>query len=434
MRFSDMRIPFPKIDSGSAVILTVGMAFRILFAALSWSADWDAFAGMGRDAFLNPGSLYGVYTVPAYFFAFFYAIWTALPISHSYASYIFAMKTPSLIFDFLTALLIFHALTQLNVSKPRVYWAIGAWLLNPLTLIADGFNYFEVVPAFLLLFSAFFAARSKQLSASILLTLAGLLRLVPFIAFPFLVAMALRSRDWKGAIKTVLPVTLLGAGVLAWVIIRNPGMLAGLSGGQGFFRPEVFDVLGVKLSTNQAIYPGSTVAMTALAYLLLLAGVMLFPKAGSSSTRVIATELYLPILAYMAFSFSAPPFLMYAIPFVLIELATRRPYRALIVLFSTVGSLWSIVRSPAYLIQPFSTIFYIPYYTQYWNLHDLAVVWLSNALLIQSYFVAQITAAFSAIILFTIALTVQPVWVRFKTSVGSQKPRDVCEGWSKLQQ
>ncbi len=317
------------------------------------------------------------------------------------------MKMPSLIFDFLTALMIYIALTEGGVGKGRVDWAVGAWLLNPLTIIAGGFNYFEVIPSFLLLLAAFLAAKGRTLAASTSLTFAGLLRLVPFIAFPFLFASAVRLRGWKGALKVVAPVGFLVAGVLIWVGLVDPGVFGVIASGsgQGLLRPEAFDVLGVKLSTNAAIYPGSTVAMTALAYLLLLAGVMRFPKAGSSSTRVVATELYLPILAYMAFSFSAPPFLMYAIPFVLMELATRRPYRALIVLFSIVGSLWMLVRSPAYLIQPVSTIFYIPYYTQYWNLQNAAVVWLNNAFTIQSYFGAQITAAFSALIVFLIGIT-----------------------------
>jgi len=314
------------------------------------------------------------------------------------------------------------------VGRGQVNWAVGAWLLNPLTVIAGFFNYLEVIPAFLLLLASYLGGKERKLAASTSLTIAALFRVVPLIAFPFFLATTVRSRDWRGVLKIVAPLLFLLAGALALIEVVTPGTLAVIASGSGvgLLRPEAYDVLGVKLSTNTVIYPGSTVAMTALVYILLLAVVVWVPKTDLWGTRVLAEEFYLPILAYLAFSFSSPPFLMYGIPFLLVQFATRRHYRGLMVLFSVVGSLWCLVRSPNYLIQPVSTIFYIPYYTQYWSLQKAAEVWLNNALTIQSYLGTQITAAFTAFILFTMAVMLQPTWISLRGGAG--KPHSVDEG------
>jgi hypothetical protein len=399
------------MDLKLAAIITVGMLVRIAYASVSWTADWDALAGMGRAAYFSPGSVFGVYTTPAYLYSVFYAIWVAMPISHSFFSYNFSMKTPGLIFDLLTALLIYNVLSRLAVSKSRIYWAVGVWLLSPLSLIADGFNFFEVIPTFFLLLSTILLAEKKRLLASTSLAIAGVMRFVPFIVLPFFLVSTIRVRDWKGAIAILAPQAALVAGVLGWLAL-NPGQFDVLFAyaGQGLLRPEVFDVLGVKLSTNVAIYPGSTIAMTAFAYLLLLGLVMVLAKPSGSSP--IATEVYLPIFAYVAFSFSSPTFLMYALPYALIAMDRLRGYKMQMVLFSVVGCLWSIVRSPTYLVEANRSIFYIPVYANFTpilsnNFLQAASVSLQGPLLwIQSYLGAQITSAFTALVLFLLGMTI----------------------------
>lgn len=151
-----------------------------------------------------------VTAMPAYFMSVFYAIWNALPISHSYSSYVFAMKVPSLIFDLLTALLIYRILTKTDLSKSRIHWTLAAWLLNPLTFIARGFNFMEVVPAFLLLLSSFLAAQKRLLSVLWLQT-----NLQPQItgAFTalllFIAAMSLTQGDVQGMLQ---PLKRIGSG------------------------------------------------------------------------------------------------------------------------------------------------------------------------------------------------------------------------------
>lgn len=85
--------------------------------------------------------------------------------------------------------------------------------------------------------------------------------------------------------------------------------------------------------------------------------VVILPR---SQSQVLVVEVYLPILAYLAFSFSAPPFLMYVIPFALIQIANLKGYKVQIVFLSIVGCLWTAARSPDYLFQPLSYLFYVP--------------------------------------------------------------------------
>lgn len=388
------------VDSGSLLIVVVGMAVRTAFAAVAWNVDWYAFAVSGQIVYYNPSAVMGIYTGPAYFMAVFYAVWNALPISHSYSSFDFAMKVPSLIFDLLTALLIYRILSQTNLSKTRIHWTLAAWLVNPLTLIAGGFNFMEVIPAFLLLLSSFLAAQRKLLSASVALTAGGLLRLVPFISLPFLLATVIRDRDWKGTIKTALPPGLAGVAVLVWAVRLNPALFETLaSAGPGLLRPEVYDLLGVKLSTNIVPYPAGTIAMTALVYLLLLCVVVILPRSQSHGGS-LEVAVYLPILAYLGFSFSAPPFLMYGIPFALIQLANLKGYKIWICLLSVLGSLWSVVRSPDYLFGPVSSFFSYSCHPQYWNVCDLTIPIHDGAVWLQTNLQPQITGAFTALLLF----------------------------------
>jgi hypothetical protein len=419
------------MDLKLAAIIAFGMLVRIVFAAVSWNPDWDTFVGMGHIAYDHSG-FFGVYTAGAYFFAFFYALWLALPISHS--SYLLFMKLPSLIFDLLTALLIYHVLSKLDVSKSRIYWALGVWLLSPLSMIADGFNGFEVVPAFFLLLSTILLAEKKRLLASTSLAIAGVMRFVPFIVLPFFLVSTIRGRDWKGAITILVPQAALVAGVLSWLAM-NPGLFNVLSGdtGLGLLRPEVFDVLGVKLSSNVAIYPGSTIAMTAFSYLLLLGLVMMLARPSGSSP--IATEVYLPIFAYVAFSFSAPTFLMYAIPFSLITMATLRGYQVQMILLSVTGCLWSIVRSPLYLVEANSSVFYIQVHSPFYPagfLQDASVSLQGPLLWIQSYLQAQITAAFTAIIVFLIGMTILQSFRSPKRKDIRRRKFMIVDVWSRL--
>lgn len=396
------------MDLKLAFIVAFGMLVRIVFASVSWTIDWHNFVVMGTSAYSNAG-FFGVYTPGAYFFAFFYAIWMALPISHSYSSYLLAMKLPSLFFDLLIALLIYNVLSKLDVSKSRIYWALGVWLLSPLSFIVDGFNSFEVVPTFFLLLSTILLAEKKRLLASTSLAIAGFLRFVPFIVLPFFLVNTIRVRDWKGTITILAPQAALVAGVLSWLAM-NPGLfnvLFAYGYGPGLLRPEVFDALGVRLSSNVDIYPSSTLAMTVFAYLFLLGLVMMLARPSGSSP--IATEVYLPIFAYVAFSFSSPTFLMYALPFALITMATLRAYQVQMALLSVAGCLWSIVRSAAYLVEANRTVFYIlvqnPFYPTVF-LQDASVSLQGPLLWIQSCLQAQITAAFTAFIVFLIGMTI----------------------------
>jgi hypothetical protein len=402
------------MDRVSGLIVVAGMAVRIAFAAVAWNLDSYNFAVSGQIVYEHPGAVLGIYTGSAYFMAVFYAVWNALPISHSYFSFNFAMKVPSLVFDLFTAMLIYRVLLRTSLNKTRIHWTLAAWLLNPLTMIAGGFNFIEVVPAFLLLLSSYLAQQKKLLYASVAMTAGGLLRLVPFISLPFLLASVIRVRDWGGTIKTVLPPVLAGLGVGVWAVRLNPALfdtIVSSAPSSGLLRPEVYDALGVKLSTNFVAYPVGTVAITALLYLLMLCVVVIKPGY-QSHVGSLKVELYLPILAYLSFSFSAPPFFMYVIPFALVQLANLKEFKIWIMFLSLFGSLWAVARSADYLFGPVYGFFANSCQTRYWNVCDLTIPLHNAALWLQTTLQPQITGALAASLLFIAAISLAEVGSR----------------------
>ncbi len=143
-----MRIKFviPRnFDLRLILVLGVGMVAQTLYAMFApLSGDWRDWYLIGVSVYWRPGQIFGIYTIPPYIFAAFYALWLRLPISHpdpgsivtfppwglppyfqpTPAALIFVlmMKLPALISDAVIAVLIYKILSDSGASRNRIYF------------------------------------------------------------------------------------------------------------------------------------------------------------------------------------------------------------------------------------------------------------------------------------------------------------------------
>ncbi|MGA2627819.1 MAG: hypothetical protein ABSF63_12290 [Candidatus Bathyarchaeia archaeon] len=380
-----MRINFAflrRFDLRLVIVFAVGMVVRIAYAvAAPLSPDWQTWYSIGIYFYSQPGlTIAGTYTIPPYIFAALYAIWLRLPISHPYPGsivtfpsqggmppyfqptpdailFVLIMKLPVLIADAVIAILFYKMLLDSGVSKNRTYFAVAAWLLNPLTLVLGNVNDVDTIPLMLVVFSAFLVEKKRYGLATFSLIAAGLMRLLAFIALPYLIVKTARARDWAGILSTTVPIAAVFIPLLSWLALFRPDAIALFQGRPGLYVPEALDVFGSVLQMRGTEYPENAIALTTLAYILILA---LITRRSSESR--LGGLVSAPFLAYTAFSWVWPSMLIYGIAFGLIEIARGKGYRTLTVLITLAGFLWILVQEGGYICKENVSFLFIPLY------------------------------------------------------------------------
>jgi hypothetical protein len=385
-----------RFDVPLVVIFAIGVLLRTTYDVIApLSPDWHNWYNLAIYVYYNPGYLRGIYTLPPYILAGSYALWASLPITHldpnslvwnpyfrltlNQIIFVFFLKLPALIADTVIALLICKLLESAHTSKNTVRFAVGAWLLNPLTMIMSNYNSVDPIPAMLVLVSAYLIEKDRYGWASISLTLSALMRLLPLIVFPFILLKKLRAKEWRGLFFASVPVGLSMIVALTWLALYRPDVLVSMFQTRpGLYVPEALDVFGSAIQRQGTEFPGNTITLTTLAYTILLALV------SSPSRKVygIGTLVFAPLLAYATFSWSWPPLILYMMPLAIVNLAVRRGYKTLTVLLTIFTFLWSIVQEGTYLCYENVYLFFIPLYntmlqqlntdclTMYWIIYD----------------------------------------------------------------
>ena len=80
-----IKLGLPKsLNPRLILVFGIGMLVHMIYAVYApLSGDWRSFYMIGIiNAYQQPGSIFGIYTVPPYIFAAFYALWLRLPVSH----------------------------------------------------------------------------------------------------------------------------------------------------------------------------------------------------------------------------------------------------------------------------------------------------------------------------------------------------------------
>jgi hypothetical protein len=148
----------------------------------------------------------GVYSGLMTFIAPFYWLWTILPVEHPpfYTmlasrdvflgppmSFLFALKLPIFLFDLLTGILV-AKLVQAQSSNAGAKGFL-AWYLNPYNWVwLYWYSTYDIIPTAIVTLAILLAIKGRWLQCGLCLSFAGLLRLYPFLIFPFFLLYASR--------------------------------------------------------------------------------------------------------------------------------------------------------------------------------------------------------------------------------------------------
>jgi hypothetical protein len=279
-----------------------------------------------------------------------------------------------------------------GASRNRIYFAVSAWLFNPLTLVLGNLNNVETMPLMLVVFAAFLAERKKYGLASFSLIAAGLMRLLAFIALPFLIVKTARARDWRGLLSTTVPIAVVFIPIISWLTLVRPDALALFQGRPGLYVPEALDVFGSALRLQGIEYPENAITLTTLAYVIVLA-IITDPSKDSRLGGLVAA----PFLVYTAFSWVWHTMLIYGVALALIEIARGKGYKTLTVMLTVAGFLWILVQVGYYICLDQASFLFIPLYNS--TLKQLSNQCISlYGLLFGSGLSVQIRGVFSALL------------------------------------
>lgn len=207
----------------------------ILLTPIVGNSDFFNWVALARDVYvgLGNGNLTPVgvsaYTGLGYMLSPFYALWALLPIHHptleemigahsaEATSLTLIMKLPILVFDLLAGILIFHLIRLVTGSVQKGGLAFLAWYLNPYNAYwTVFFGGYDIIPTVLLIAAVVFGSQKRWFWSGILLSLAGVLRLFPFLLIPFFILHS--SKDGTRAILRLL-VSLLAPVVIAFAAL-----------------------------------------------------------------------------------------------------------------------------------------------------------------------------------------------------------------------
>ena len=249
-----------------------------------------------------------------------------------------------------------------GASRNRIYFAVSAWLLNPLTLVLVNLNNVDAIPLMLVVFSVYLAERRKYCLASFSLIAAGLMRLLAFIALPFLIVKTARARDWRGLLSTTVPIAVVFIPIIFWLTFIRPDALASFQGRPGLYVPEALDIFGSALRLQGIEYPENAITLTTLAYVIVL--VMITDPSNDSRLSVLVSA---PFLVYTAFSWVWHTMLIYGIALALLQIARGKGFKTLTAMLSITGFLWILVQVGYYICLDQASFLFIPLYNSTLN-------------------------------------------------------------------
>lgn len=141
------------------------------------------------DIFQNAWSAYGGGTVH-------YASWLG---DHHFYRTLFLLKTPYLMFDFLTAFF----LARLAKDSKQSLFCYKLWMLNPLTLYSIyAIGQLDLLPILFTVAALYSAAKEKKSLSVFFLSLGGLVKVYPFLFIPLFVL--LLAKSWRERVKLVI--------------------------------------------------------------------------------------------------------------------------------------------------------------------------------------------------------------------------------------
>jgi hypothetical protein len=188
---------------------------------------------------MPPVSAAGVYSYMGVVLVPFFWLWTLLPINHpplTYANYLFSnstpafflnllLKTPLFIADVGAGLLVMKLVRAMTGSETKGPLSFLAWIANPFNIYWINFDgAVDVIPTTIVLLAIYLALKDRSFLSGFSLAVGGLLRIFPFLTFPFLLFSS-RRRNVRSITYLLLGFLLLPIIVLIALYVSKAGSL-----------------------------------------------------------------------------------------------------------------------------------------------------------------------------------------------------------------
>lgn len=215
--------------------------------------------------------------------------------------YLFTLKIIYLVFELLTALLIYKLLT--NSSKKKA--ALSFWFFNPINLYAiSAIGQFDIIPTFLCVLSYFLWNEKKALYAGLSLGLAIAFKTYPLLFLPFYLMT-------KNALKDKIIFSFISTGVYGLTII--PFITS-----KDFQSDVLFSGLSTRIFQLNFTFLNHQISIFLLLYLLIIIAYY-FLRSKISLYKIILINL---LLVFSATRFH-PQWIIWLMPFLTLAYAER---------------------------------------------------------------------------------------------------------------
>jgi Gpi18-like mannosyltransferase len=168
----------------------------------------------------------------------FFWLWTILPINHpglTYANYFshdspafylnLLLKVPLFIADVGAGVLIMKLVRMITSSEAKSRSAVLLWFANPFNIFwTNAYGGVDVIPAEIVLLATYFGARKRNFLSGFSLSVGGLLRIFPFLTFPFMVS-SLRHRSLRSIVYMLTGFSIPVILALVGLYVSNGGSL-----------------------------------------------------------------------------------------------------------------------------------------------------------------------------------------------------------------
>ncbi len=291
------------------VVLILALILRIFLAASTFHPDTLAFK-LGGDLVAS-GKIFNLYDYSdpkiailnypplIYWFHGFFNFFLAGVLGTT-----LLVKLPYMIFDFLTAFLIY----KIFPSRKDALFALSLWLFNPVSLYATYMmGQFDIIPTFFTILSFYYVSKNRLSLAALALGGGIAFKIYPvFLLIPLLVLGKNLTEKIKLFIFSLLPYLLSVSPYLSSHSFRSTALFASQSS------KSLYASIPVSGAESILLFP-----VTLLLFYLLLKT--------RRFEKVFFWKLYLvPLLLFFVFTHFHPQWLIWVTPFLVLDLVTRR--------------------------------------------------------------------------------------------------------------
>jgi hypothetical protein len=315
-------------------------------------------------------------------------LWVQSPPSFSSGTTIFGVlvRLPTLVFDLGVASALYYLAKQIGASTQGARLTCLVWLVNPYTTFAvEMIGTPDIAASFMTVIMALFLLRKKVVYAGLALAVGTALKLFPIFLLPPVLAYLERTQTALRARVFFVAVSLLGLfAYLDWIF-------------QGNFANTrlLLEYTPVTQPITSLLTLGTEIGISVSAVILVVIyyTTWFFEK---NHKMPVIDSIIVVLLVYYAFSSLYPQYLLWALPFLTLDVSVRRKHLGLLVLVLTFMFGWGFLYFGGYVTYSgYSLLFFplqgaqLPWYS------EMIAAFLANPatpVLIPSFFRAALSA------------------------------------------